>query len=46
VFFVGKFFISGNAAWLRVASETAHKTPADIISDMVREKMTAALYME
>jgi hypothetical protein len=32
-----------SAAWLRVASETAHKTPGEIIGDMVREKMAAAL---
>jgi hypothetical protein len=32
-----------SAAWLRAASEAAHKTPGEIIGDMVREKITAAL---
>jgi hypothetical protein len=32
-----------SAAWLRVASEASHKPPGEIIGDMVRKKITAAL---
>jgi len=27
-----------SATWLRVTSESTHKTPSDIISEMIREK--------
>ena len=27
-----------SATWLRVASESTHKTPSDIVSEMIREK--------
>ena len=26
------------ATWLRVTSESAHKTPSDLVSEMIREK--------
>jgi hypothetical protein len=32
-----------SATWLRVASESAHKTPAEIINEMVHERIAAAL---
>jgi hypothetical protein len=32
-----------SAAWLRVRSEATHKTPSELVSDMVREKIAAAL---
>ena len=31
-----------SATWLRVTSEAIHKTPAELISEMVREKMALA----
>ena len=31
------------AAWLRVTSESAHKTPSDLVNEMIREKMTMAM---
>ena len=31
-----------SATWLRVTSETIHKTPSELISEMVREKMELA----
>ena len=30
-----------SATWLRVTSESTNKTPAELISEMVREKMAA-----
>jgi hypothetical protein len=32
-----------SATWLRVAGETVHKTPSELISEMVREKMAVTL---
>jgi hypothetical protein len=32
-----------SATWLRVRSEAAHKTPSELVSDMVREKIAVAL---
>ena len=32
-----------SATWLRVTSESTHKTPSDIVSEMIREKITAAI---
>ena len=31
-----------SATWLRVKAEAAHKTPTDIIAELVREKIAAA----
>ncbi|MCL2180564.1 MAG: hypothetical protein FWB83_05500 [Treponema sp.] len=31
------------ATWLRAASESAHKTPSDLVSEMIRERMALAL---
>ena len=32
-----------SSTWLRVTSESTHKTPSDIISEMIREKIAVAL---
>lgn len=32
-----------SATWLRVTAEGVHKTPAELISEMVREKMAVGL---
>jgi len=32
-----------SATWLRVTSESTHKTPSDIISEMIREKIAVAV---
>ena len=32
-----------SATWLRVTSESTHKTPSELIGEMVREKMAVAL---
>jgi len=32
-----------SATWLRVASESTHKTPSELIGEMIREKMDVAL---
>jgi len=32
-----------SATWLRVTSESTHKTPSDIIGEMIREKMAVAI---
>jgi hypothetical protein len=32
-----------SATWLRVTSESTNKSPAEIISDMVREKIALAI---
>jgi len=32
-----------SATWLRVTSEAAHKSPSELVSEMVREKMAIAL---
>ena len=32
-----------SATWLRVTSESTHKTPSDIVGEMIREKMAAAM---
>jgi hypothetical protein len=32
-----------SAAWLRVRSESTHKTPSELISEMIREKISAAI---
>jgi len=31
------------ATWLRVTSESSHKTPSDLVSEMIREKMAVAM---
>jgi hypothetical protein len=31
------------ATWLRVTSENAHKTPSELISEMVHEKMAVTM---
>jgi len=31
------------AAWLRVTSESSHKTPSVLVSEMIREKMAVAM---
>ena len=31
------------ASWLRATSESAHKTPSDIVSEMIRERMAMAI---
>ena len=32
-----------SAAWLRVRSETDHKTPSDLVNEMIRERMAVAM---
>ena len=32
-----------SATWLRVTSESTHKSPATIVSEMIREKIAIAL---
>jgi len=32
-----------SATWLRVTSESTHKTPSDIINEMIREKIAVAV---
>ena len=32
-----------SATWLRVKSESTHKTPSDIVGEMIREKMAASM---
>ena len=32
-----------SATWLRVTSESTHKTPSDIVSEMIREKIIVAV---
>ena len=32
-----------SADWLRIKAEAEHKTPAEIISEMVQERVTASL---
>ena len=32
-----------SATWLRVTSESTHKTPSDIVSEMIREKIAVAV---
>jgi len=32
-----------SATWLRVTSEATHKTPSDIVNEMIREKMAVAV---
>jgi len=32
-----------SATWLRVTSEAKHKTPSELISEMIQEKMTIAM---
>jgi len=32
-----------SSTWLRVVSESAHKTPSEFIGEMIREKMAVAL---
>ena len=32
-----------SATWLRITSESTHKTPSDIVSEMIREKMAASM---
>jgi hypothetical protein len=32
-----------SSTWLRVTSESTHKTPSDIISEMIREKIAVVL---
>jgi len=31
------------ATWLRVTSESAHKTPSDLVNEMIRERMVMAM---
>ena len=31
------------ATWLRVTSESAHKTPSDLVNEMIRERMAMAM---
>jgi len=31
-----------SATWLRVTAESTHKTPSDIVSEMIREKIAVA----
>ena len=31
------------ATWLRVTSESVHKTPSDLVNEMIREKMSVAM---
>jgi hypothetical protein len=39
----GIFVDHVSATWLRVKSEATHKTPTEIISELVREKIAASL---
>ena len=32
-----------SATWLRVTSESTRKTPAELVSEMIREKMAVAM---
>ena len=32
-----------SATWLRVTSESTHKTPSDIVGEMIREKIAIAV---
>ena len=32
-----------SATWLRVASESAHKSPSEFVNEMIREKMAVSL---
>jgi hypothetical protein len=32
-----------SATWLRVTSESSHKTPSDLVSEMIRERMAVAI---
>jgi len=32
-----------SATWLRVTSESMHKTPSDLVSEMIRERMAVAI---
>jgi hypothetical protein len=32
-----------SATWLRVTSESTHKTPSDIVSEMIREKIAVVV---
>jgi hypothetical protein len=32
-----------SATWLRVRSEATHKTPSELVSDLVREKIAVAI---
>ncbi|MCL2720411.1 MAG: hypothetical protein FWD47_03620 [Treponema sp.] len=32
-----------SSTWLRVTSESTHKTPSDIIGEMIREKIAVAV---
>ena len=31
------------SAWLRATAESSHKTPSELVSEMIREKMAVAL---
>ena len=31
------------ATWLRATSESAHKTPSDLVSEMIRERMAVSM---
>ena len=31
------------ATWLRVTSESTHKTPSDLVNEMIRERMAVAM---
>ena len=32
-----------SATWLRVTSESTHKTPSDLINELIREKMAVSM---
>ena len=32
-----------SATWLRMTSESTHKTPSDIVSELIREKMAVSM---
>jgi len=32
-----------SATWLRVTAESTHKTPSDLVSEMIREKIAVAM---
>jgi hypothetical protein len=32
-----------SATWLRAKSESTHKTPSELVSDMIREKIAVAI---
>ena len=32
-----------SATWLRVASESTHKTPSELVNEMIREKIALAM---